>query len=98
MLKSCVDVASDEMGLKISKADDEQLRIFNVQGEFVVFVAASIHANSVRTGNPMTAVCRVEEKSYNKQFMAIEKKVLKSLAGNKARFSEIAAARSLTPN
>jgi acetyltransferase-like isoleucine patch superfamily enzyme len=97
MLKSWVDAASDEMDLQIGKADDDQLHISNNQGELIIFVATSIHANSIRTNHPMATVCCIEDKTYNKQFTAIEKKLLKYLAGNKARFTDIAAARQLPP-
>jgi len=57
--------------------------------ESIIFVKDSSHAAILRSSLRNTTICCVEDKSYNKSLTSIEYKVLKQLAGNKARFSAI---------
>lgn len=94
LLRKWVEAVSKEMSLKTTTVEDEQLHLSNDRGELIVFVAASHQAKSIRTKNPSATVCCVEDKTYNKQFTVIEKQVLKYLAGNKARFSNVSTTQS----
>lgn len=98
LLRNWVEALSKELSLKTTTVEDEQLHVSNDNGELIVFVAASHHAKSTRTKIPSATVCCVEDKTYNKQFTLIEKQVLKYLAGNKARFSEVSTTWSSSTN
>lgn len=52
----------------------------------IVFVRSKESADVVRRNQPTSTICCIEDKSYNKQFSSLEKRLLKSLSGNKARF------------
>ncbi len=52
----------------------------------IIFARDVSNANLARMQHPEATVCCVEDKTYNKRLSAIEHKVLKSLAGNRARF------------
>lgn len=55
----------------------------------IIFVKKMNNSDDIRKQNPGVTVCCVEDKTYNKCLSAIEHKVLKPLAGNKARFNAI---------
>lgn len=55
----------------------------------IIFARGTATASLTRMQYPEATVCCVEDKTYNKRLSAIEYKVLRSLAGNKARFNAI---------
>lgn len=55
----------------------------------IIFTRDSAAASLTRSQYPEATVCCVEDKTYNKRLSVIEHKVLKPLAGNKARFNAI---------
>lgn len=59
------------------------------EGEVIIFTKNVVAATLHRLQNPEATVCCVEDKSYNKRLSEIERKVLKPLSGNKARFHTI---------
>ena len=58
----------------------------------IVFVRESATAATQRLAHPHSTVCCVEDKTYTKTRSGLEYKVLKALAGNKARFDAMPAA------
>jgi acetyltransferase-like isoleucine patch superfamily enzyme len=57
--------------------------------ELIIFAKNAVTANTYRVQYPEATVCCVEDKTYNKRLSEIERKVLKPLSGNKARFNTI---------
>lgn len=55
-------------------------------GGAVYFATNSAVAAQLRSGNPEATICCIETKRYEKMFTDAEHKILKFLAGNKARF------------
>ena len=55
----------------------------------VIFVPDVAAAVALRTADASATVCCVEDKRYNKMLNATEHRVLKYLAGNKARFDAL---------
>lgn len=52
----------------------------------VMFALTADTASVTRRNQPEATVCCIEDKTYNKRYSPLEKRVLKFLAGNKARF------------
>lgn len=52
----------------------------------VIFARTAAVATAAREEEMQSTVCCIEDKSYNKRLTELEKRVLKYLAGNKARF------------
>lgn len=88
LLADWLDQLPPELGLSAQPAGPGDVRItaLETQAEQVAFVKSAASANELRAAYPQLTVCCVEDKSYNKQFTSVERKVLKFLAGNKARF------------
>lgn len=61
----------------------------DLAGGLIIFAKEAATASLTRMQYPEATVCCVEDKTYNKRLSAIEHKVLKPLAGNKARFNAI---------
>jgi len=61
----------------------------DLTGGLIIFIRDTATASSTRLQYPEATVCCVEDKTYNKRLTAIERKVLKPLSGNKARFNAI---------
>lgn len=60
-----------------------------LEGEVVHFIRDTALASLTRLQYPQATVCCIEDKTYNKQLSDIEHKILRPLAGNKARFNAI---------
>lgn len=59
----------------------------DTSGGEVVFVKFAEAAATLRSSSKQLTVCCIEDKSYNKQLTDTERRILKFLAGNKARFN-----------
>jgi acetyltransferase-like isoleucine patch superfamily enzyme len=89
LLAGWLDEASRELRLDIRTAGPQDLRLRASAADTgeVVFVKTVEQARSARAGDRTLTVCCVEDKSYNKQLTDTERRILKFLAGNKARFN-----------
>jgi acetyltransferase-like isoleucine patch superfamily enzyme len=88
LLAGWLDEASSEIGVTVRAAASDQLNVqSNGDDHEVAFVKTIAQADSLRASNERLTVCCVEDKSYNKQLNDTERRVLKFLAGNKARFN-----------
>lgn len=85
MLERWLMAVGEEMDLDVEVVKSEEIRVTDAQGDLIVFVAKNSSV-CIRNQMPAATVCCLEDKSYNKQFTPLERKVLKYLAGNKARF------------
>lgn len=61
----------------------------DLASEFIIFARDKATSSLTRLKHPEATVCCIEDKTYNKRLSEIEHKVLKPLAGNKARFNAI---------
>lgn len=87
LLAACAD-----MGLVMEAGAPHGLWVRDAAGGLngeLAFVRDAQQAASLRTLRSDVTVCCVEDKSYNKRLSAVEQRVLKFLAGNKARFNAL---------
>jgi hypothetical protein len=70
-----VEVDEHELFLKSEEGDGE-----------LIFARTTEAAVALRKNHLLASVCCIEDKSYNKRYTDLEKRVLKYLSGNKARF------------
>lgn len=89
MLKQWLISASEEISVRVETSDPDQILVSDDQGDVVIFALTIACSLNVRQKLPAATVCCVEDKTYNKRFTSIEKRVMKYLAGNKARFSSV---------
>lgn len=93
MLESWLMKIAEDIGADYDKDKNSEVIVLkntrDLASELIIFVKDVSVANKTRAQNLKTTVCCVEDKSYNKCITVIEHKVLKSLAGNKARFNSI---------
>jgi acetyltransferase-like isoleucine patch superfamily enzyme len=87
MLLGWLQTATQELALSFRALGEHIVEVYSEQdSSAVVFALRADDASSVRLVRPSSTVCCVEDKSYNKTFSATERRVLKFLSGNKARF------------
>lgn len=85
LLEGWIQNNCNSLNFDIEATTADKLQIIDSLGERLIFVRRSID-KQIQGEFPLATVCCVEDKSYNKRYTAIEKRVLKFLAGNKARF------------
>lgn len=86
------DIAIDIGAISEKNESDETLALHldsSLASGLIIFVKDTTAASLTRLKHTEATVCCVEDKTYNKRLTAIERKVLKPLAGNKARFNAI---------
>lgn len=90
-LQAWLAAATTEIGAQIEFVGDHTTiaSVPGVGSEQVAFVRDISSAHSMRAANPGMTVCCVEDKTYNKRLNATERRVLKFLSGNKARFNAL---------
>ncbi len=79
----------DEIAIKFNLGHEQTadaLTLRDDESSRVTFVGAAATASSWAARHPQDTVCCVETKTYTKQLTALEQKVLKALASNRARF------------
>lgn len=81
------------IGSNCEKNESDGIIVFrqdpDLAGGLIIFTRDTATASSTRLQYPEATVCCVEDKTYNKRLTAIERKFLKPLSGNKARFNAI---------
>lgn len=91
MLQTWLHEASEQFDLVLTSSGDHELTVCLLnQPDAMTFVRDAAAARDARCRFPGRAVCCVEDKTYNKQLNETERRVLKFLAGNKARFYALA--------
>ena len=85
MLEEWLQAAKSELDLELTSELKAQIELRDQDGARVIFVQNRSQVNDVQR-DPRTTICCLEDKTYNKAYTSVEKKVLKYLAGNKARF------------
>ena len=80
---------SRELHLTLTADTKEALVLADETGGRVFFAKLSSAASELRATHPGATVCCIDDKTYNKCLTTVEKRVLKYLAGNKARFFAI---------
>ena len=79
--------AAEELGANLNLVGTDFLEVNSDKEEGKVVFARNLeNAVAARSNQPTATICCIEDKSYNKQFSALEKRLLKFLCGNKARF------------
>ncbi len=96
MLRTWIEAAATELGVEVEEPDHRTLLVHprsEPTGDCIAFVRDAIDAVSLRERCTSFTVCCIEDKTYNKRLNAAEHRVLKFLAGNKARFNAIPKSR-----
>ena len=92
LLKGWLRAAASETGVTVESAGEHALVVSDpgdAEQNKVVFVRDVATATVFRTADTTRTVCCLEDKRYNKRLNATEHRVLKYLAGNKARFDAL---------
>lgn len=92
LLQGWIDSATTELGVQVEVAVRNTLFVHSPvdsTGDTIAFVRDADQASSLRSQRLDLTVCCIEDKSYNKRLNATEHRVLKFLAGNKARFNAV---------
>ena len=85
MLRHWIEAATKEIEVNIDSVDYECLQLSDASKNIIIFVLRKPTPEFKERFSTAT-ICCLEDKMYTKKFTDIEKKVLKYLAGNKARF------------
>lgn len=88
LLAQWLQMAAIEQKLLLERTGSAQIVLVGDSSgsDRIAFVKDKEQATALRRDYTGLTVCCVEDKSYNKCFAAVERRVLKYLAGNKARF------------
>lgn len=79
--------ARENLRTEVQQAGHDLLVVSSGEDEGkLVFARTTDAAVAARLDQPETTVCCIEDKTYNKCLSAVERRVLKYLSGNKARF------------
>ena len=92
LLKAWIRLASTEIGVQVEVKSPHTLLVHSpadLNGHQVAFVRDATEASLLRAHQIDLTVCCIEDKSYNKRLNATEQRMLKFLAGNKARFNAL---------
>lgn len=90
MLQRWLREAETEIGMVLDLTTPGTILVrFHSSADRVAFVRDTDVAADLRARAPEVTVCCVQDKSYNKRVNAVEQRILKHLAGNKARFRSI---------
>lgn len=87
LMNGWLQAAGEELLLSVDAGDPDLLVVTAGESDGqVIFGRTSTASASARQAKPDATVCCIEEKTYGKRYSALEKRLLKYLAGNKARF------------
>ena len=93
LLKGWIQSAKAELGVQVEDGHAQNTLLVrhpaDADGFELAFVRDTTSACQLRTQRTDVTVCCVEDKTYNKRLNVNEHRVLKFLAGNKARFNAI---------
>lgn len=91
-LQGWLAAAASEIDLRLKTAETTVIiaELAGAPEQQIAFARDAVAANRLRKNEPRMTVCCIEDKSYNKQLNNTERRVLKYLAGNKARFDALA--------
>ena len=93
LLEGWLNEIAVSVGTKCEKGESDNTITLSLNtdltGGWIIFTRDTVTASKTRSQYPNATVCCLEDKTYNKRLTNIEKKILKPLSGNKARFNAI---------
>jgi acetyltransferase-like isoleucine patch superfamily enzyme len=90
-MQEWLDLAGSDLPLQLESPAPGALiaSLRDVPEHKVAFVRDTVTADKLRAEDPGLTVCCIEDKTYNKQLNDAERRILKFLSGNKARFNSL---------
>lgn len=87
LMRGWLKAASEDLALITEERDADLLVVTSANGDGrVIFGRTSTASENARRADPDATVCCIEAKTYDKRYSGLEKRLLKYLSGNKARF------------
>lgn len=87
LMRDWLKAAGEELALNTEQDGDDLLVVTSSKAEGeVIFGRTATSSERARLAHPEATVCCLEGKTYDKRYSALEKRLLKYLSGNKARF------------